>query len=349
MKNVIKTDIIEEYNPGVGVTVGGVLFQNGTIAGSTTSNDFLVGSASGVFVKKTLAETKAILFASDTPAVISISATSTKGLLIGTKGVGYAGGTTGNIAITSLGGVLDTEPANNYLMGVFSKVTTSETTLSTDDLGSSWFRTRVDAGVTIGAGYSLYGTKGQLRIYADSGKATSISNWAATGVLGVLEVSGATTTFQSGCVASAGYFNVSLTTTSVIASGAVVAGVAITSASAAITDTGTAYYGAYISKSGAVAFDSGIKITDSSCTTGVSIGTSTTAISITGTSTQAINIAAAANITNLFKFNAVAGCLVAKDIDPIDTPSSGGLGADGCITILINTTPYYIPYFAAHK
>jgi hypothetical protein len=69
MINVIKTDIIEEYNPGVGVTVGGVLLQNGVTSGciahslATAANDFLVASGSGVFVKKTLAETKAILFA----------------------------------------------------------------------------------------------------------------------------------------------------------------------------------------------------------------------------------------------------------------------------------------------
>jgi hypothetical protein len=313
---------------------------------ATAANDFLVASGNGAFVKKTLAETRAILYASASPAVIAIPAASKRAISIGTKGVGYNGGTTGNISITSLGGVLDTEPANNYLLGVFSKISGNESTSATDDLGSAWFRTRTDTGVTTPAGYSLYGSKSQLRIYATSGGATSISNWAAAGLLGVLEVSGATTTFQSGCIAAAVYANVSLSATSVIASGAVVAGVAAISASAAIS--GTSYYGLYVGKSGAVSFTSGLFIADSSSTTAITLGTATTGISMTGTMTNAIDITAAANVTNLVKFNIASGVLVAKDVDPSDAPSAAGLGAAGCITILINTTPFYIPYFAAH-
>jgi hypothetical protein len=226
------------------------------------------------------AEFKADLFgnySSEENAVLNIPTATYRAISIGTKGTTYANSTA--LAITSIGGTLDTDPGSNYKVGVFTKVLGNESVGATDDLGSAWFRTRVNTGATTPAGYSLYGVKSQLRIYATSGSATSISNWAAAGILGVLEVSGATTTFASGCVAAAGYFNVSLTTTSVIASGAVVAGVAITSASAAITDTGSAYFGTYISKSGAVAFDSGIYIANSSCTTGITIGTCTTAIS----------------------------------------------------------------------
>jgi hypothetical protein len=327
------------------INVGSPTFVTHALA--TAANDFLVASGSGVFVKKTLADTRAILYATATPTVIDIPATTTRAIRIGTKGVGYSGGTTGNIAITSLGGTLDAEPANNYLLGVFTKVAGNESTSATDDLGSAWFRTRTNTGTTTPAGYSLYGAKSQLRIYSDSGLATSISNWAAAGLLGVLEVSGATTTFQSGCIAAAVYANVSLTTTTVIASGAVVAGVAAISASAAITDTGSAYYGVYVGKSGAVAFDVGLKITTSSCTTGIAIGTCTTGISLGGTITNAIDVTAAATLTNLVKFDAVAGCVVATDVNPKEIPSAGGLGADGAIAILIGSNTYYIPIFDA--
>ena len=208
-------------------------------------------------------------YSSDENAVVNIPTATYRAISVGTKGTTYANSTA--LAITSLGGTLDTDPGSNYKVGVFTKVSGNESVGATDDLGSAWFRTRVNTGATTPAGYSLYGVKSQLRIYAVGGSATSISNWAAAGVLGVLEVSGATTTFQSGCVAAAGYFNVALTTTTAIASGAVVAGVAITSASAAITNSTAAYYGAYISKSSTVAFDCGVKIASGSCLTGVDV------------------------------------------------------------------------------
>ena len=336
---------------GLGTTSNSTEFVEHALA--TAANDFLVASGSGVFVKKTLAETKAILYATATPTVIDIPATTTRAIRIGTKGTSYALSTA--LPITSIGGTLDAEPANNYLVGVFTKVQGNESTGATDDLGSAWFRTRTDTAVTTPAGYSLYGVKSQLRIYSTaSAGATTINNWAAAGMLGVLEVSGAATTFASGCIAAAVYGNVALGTGSVIASGAVVSAVAAISASSAMTDTGAAYFGVYVGKSGAVAFDAGLKIATSSCTTGIDIGTCTTgitigtctsAVSVTGTVTQAINVTAAANVTYVFKFNAVAGCVVANDVDPKDVPSTGGLGADGAIKVLINATPYYIPIF----
>jgi hypothetical protein len=301
---------------------------------ATAANDFLVASGSGAFAKKTFAEMKAILYGTATPAVISIPATTTRAISVGTKGTTYANSTA--LPITSLGGTLDTEPANNYLVGVFSKVQGNESVSATDDLGSAWFRTRTDTGVTTPAGYSLYGVKSQLRIYSTaSAGATTINNWAAAGMLGVLEVSGAATTFASGCIASAVYANVALGTGSTIASGAVVAAVAAISASSAMTNSTGAYYGYYVGKSGAVVFDAGLYIAGSSCTSGISMGAVT----------NAINITAAANVTNLFKFDAAAGCILNVDVNPKDVPSAGGLGADACIRIDIGGQDYFIPLF----
>jgi len=122
-----------------------------------------------------------------------------------------------------------------------------------------------------------------------------------------------------------------------------------------MTNSTGAYYGLYVGLSSAVAFDAGVKISNSSCTTGIDIGTCTTAvkigtattgISMTGTMTNAIDITAAANVSNLFKFNAVAGCVLNVDVNPKDVPSGGGLGADACIRVLIGTSDYFIPLFA---
>jgi hypothetical protein len=241
------------------------------------------------------AEFKADLFgdySANEDAVVNVPTATYRAISVGTKGTTYANST--SLPITSIGGTLDTEPANNYLVGVFSKVSTSETTTSTDDLGSAWFRTRVDKDVHIGAGYSLWGTRSQLRIYGDSG-GTNIANWAAAGILGVLEVSGATTTFASGAVAAAGYFNVALTTTSVIASGAVVAAVVANSGSAAITDTGVAYYGYYVGMTGAVAFDAGLKIASGTCKTGVDVTIATLPVGDAYSGIRSVVSAAAPN------------------------------------------------------
>jgi hypothetical protein len=222
-----------------------------------TSIDALVDIVNRMYTSTTVDVTTAIKIDSSalTTAGIDIVTVGGRAIRVGTKGTTYANSTA--LPITSVGGVLDTDPAKNYMVGVFTKVSASETTTSTDDLGSAWFRTRVDKGITIGASYSLYGVKSQLRIYADTALATSISNWAAAGLLGVLEVSGATTTFQSGCIAGAVYGNVSLTTTTVISSGAIVAALVARGSSAAITNTGNAYYGLHITAV-TTAFDAGI-------------------------------------------------------------------------------------------
>jgi len=329
---------------GLGTTSNSTEFVEHALA--TAASDFIVASGSGVFVKKTLAETKAILYASATPAVISIPATTTRAISIGTKGTSYANSTA--LAITSIGGTLDTDPANNYMVGVFTKVSGDEATGATDDLGSAWFRTRTNTGTTTPSGYSLYGVKSQLRIYsAASAGATVVANWAAAGILGVLEVSGAATSFSSGCIAAAVYGNVALGTGSTIDSGAVVSALAAISASSAISaNADDSYYGLYVGKSGAVVFDVGVRVANSSCTTGISIGTCTTGIDIAATCTNAINIAAAASVTNLIKFDALAGCIYNVDVSPTDTPSDGGLGADACLKIDIGGQDYFIPIFA---
>jgi len=242
---------------------------NGVSITGVCTNGVSVSSASAVGIS---------LSGAFTTAAIDITATAARGIRIGTKGKAADG----SLPITATL-PFDTDPANNYLLGVFTKVATTAAA-ATDDLGSAWFRTRVDVGMGTNASWSLFGAKSQLRIYASAGKATTINNWAAAGLLGVLEVSGATTTFASGAVACAGYFNVALTTTSVISAGAVVAGVVINTGSAAITDTGSAYFGLYIQDyvGGKVDFDAGIRIADSCCTTGISIGACTTGIDFVG-------------------------------------------------------------------
>jgi len=336
-----------------GIVLADALATEISITGASTTAVSVSGtSTTGISVSGACTTGLSITGVSTT-AAIDITSCSGRAIRVGTKGTSYGNSTA--LAITSIGGTLDTDPAKNYMVGVFTKVQGNESTGATDDLGSAWFRTRTDTGVTTPAGYSLYGVKSQLRIYsASSAGATSISNWAAAGMLGVLEVSGAATTFASGCIAAAVYGNVALGTGSVIASGAVVAAIAAISASSAMTDTGAAYFGVYIGISNAVVFDVGLKIATSccttginigTCTTGITIGTATTGISMTGTITNAIDVTAAANVTSFIKFNAIAGCVIANDVDPKDVPSTGGLGADGAIKVLINATPYYIPIF----
>ena len=132
------------------------------------------------------------------------------------------------------------------------------------------------------------------------------------------------------------------TLTTGIEIGACTTGISITGAATqAISITGTATDAIKILTG---TYTNGINIAGTT-TTGITIGTCTSAVAVTGTVTQAMNITAAANVTYVFKFNAVAGCVIANDVDPKDVPSTGGLGADGAIKVLINATPYYIPIF----
>ena len=115
-----------------------------------------------------------------------------------------------------------------------------------------------------------------------------------------------------------------------------------------------------ISMTGAVT--TGLDIAGSAMTTGISIGvtgktyatgiacgvtggTLTDALSFNGTVTAAITVLAAATMTNFIDFNAVAGCVVANALIPAVAPDATTMGADACITIDINGTPYYIPLY----
>lgn len=196
----------------------------------------------------------ALVFSSaSTPASIDITATATRAIRIGTKESAST-----SIAI-STGAVLDAEPANNYLLGLFAKVAASEAT-STDELRGAWIRTRVNSGCTIGTatgwGYGVCGAEIQLKIYG-----ATINSWQASALWAQLESQDATTTFADGCIASCVLANVGLTATTTIASGGVACGVCINSNTAAsgVTATG-GFYGLYITQktAGLLDFTSGI-------------------------------------------------------------------------------------------
>ena len=78
-------------------------------------------------------------------------------------------------------------------------------------------------------------------------------------------------------------------------------------------------------------------------------GTDTKSVAVYGISidggTSAINIVDASDVTYVLHFNEAAGCAALVDVDPEDTPSDGGLGATGHLSIDIGGTPYYIPIF----
>lgn len=135
--------------------------------------------------------------------------------------------------------------------------------------------------------------------------------------------------------------------TTTVAASSYYAGIEITlNSSRTYTLTGS-MAGLLINTSGGTAvWNNGILIPDSMATTGISIGSCTSALTIANAATNAINIAAAASVTNLFKFNAPAGCILNVDVNPKDIPSTGGLGADACIRIDVGGSDYFIPIFA---
>ena len=243
-----------------------------THALATAENDFLVASGSGAYVKKTLAEMKAILYATATPTVIDIPATSTRAIRIGTKESAAT-----SVTISTGGKAVDAEPANNYLLGLFSKVAATEAA-STDELRGAWVRTRVNAGSHIGAsanwGYGVCGMESQVKIYGTGASATNVYAWQCSGLWGQLETEGNSVAFKDGCVASALFANVGLTATTVIDSGAVACGVGINSdvAGSGVTATG-GLYGLYIyqDNSACLDFTDGIHIDAGSCTRAINI------------------------------------------------------------------------------
>jgi len=205
------------------------------------------------------------------------------------------------------------------------------------------------------AGGSIRSVMGQLKVADTKDLGTGV--YAA--VQAYLELAGATSVKTGGKVSG---LDVSMelagSKTSVVDSGGYFAGVKIeltcSSGTATFTQTGDSA-AVYIDKSGTVT-DWKVGVDINNCTTGVDIGaattgvnvsgTVTTGINIAGTATQIINVAAAGNVTAFASFNAIAGCVTSADVNPKDTPSAGGLGADGAIKILINGQDYWIPIFA---
>jgi len=214
-------------------------------------------------------------------AAIDIQGTGLTGraIRIGTK-------TTGLKISTS---TFEAEPANNYLFGLFSVVSSPEATAS-DELRSAWIRTRVDSGSTIGTtpgwGYGVCGAEVQLKIYG-----ANLFSWQHSALWAQLETQG-TTNFKNYTYSQCVLANVGLTGTTTIDAGAVVAGVTINSNTATgVTDTG-GFYGLYITDKSATNkdFQSGIFIADSVSTTGISIGLCTTGLSIPGATTTGLSV-----------------------------------------------------------
>jgi hypothetical protein len=59
----------------------------------------------------------------------------------------------------------------------------------------------------------------------------------------------------------------------------------------------------------------------------------------------AIELMVAANMANLLKINAIAGCVAANALVPAAAPDAGTVGADAALVIDIGGTPYYIPLY----
>lgn len=204
-----------------------------------------------------------------------------RAIQIGTK-------TTG-MPITTSGLPIDTDP-NNYMLGLFSVVSSTAAT-SSDELRGAWIRTRVNADMDIGSnagwGYGVCGAEVQLKFY---GGTTKVYAWQNSALWAQLESQDATTTFYTGSYSQCVLANIGLTTAT-INSGAVVAGVTINANSSSITNNG-AYYGLFITDKNTTStdFTSGIWITDSVATTGITLGNCTTGILLDGTYTTGISM-----------------------------------------------------------
>jgi hypothetical protein len=246
---------------------------------------------------------------------------------------------------TSISAGMPMTSTKNGLIRAFGEITA--TAALSNDIRGIWGRVRQNADVDLTGGYSVVGVQGSCKMYGGS-ETTSTTLWNHSGVYGSFETDGvASATVAStgrvvgvmGCLGLAANFT--------IASGGVAAALlAFSTSASAATATGV-YSGVYVAvDTGAKAFTTGVEIAASAATTGVKIGTSTTGLDFAGTHTTAINVTAAANITNFIKFNAIAGCVLAVDVNPNEAPSGGGLGADACIKIDIGGQDYFIPLFA---
>lgn len=209
-------------------------------------------------------------------SAINIDGTCTnRALMIGTKSTGLK---------ISSGLSVDAEPANNYLMGIFSVINATEAT-ATDELRSAWIRTRVNVNMDIGSnagwGYGVCGAEIQLKFY---GGTTKVYAWQNSALWAQLESQAATTTFKDGSYSQCVLANIGLTSAT-LESGAVIAGVTINANTATLTNTGDAYYGLFITDKNATStdFSSAIYIANSVAATGIRVGIpTTTGISMPG-------------------------------------------------------------------
>jgi len=83
----------------------------------------------------------------------------------------------------------------------------------------------------------------------------------------------------------------------------------------------------------------------SNTTIGIHLATGNEAIEISGTVTDVINLTSMATITNIMKFDSIAGGVIANALVPAAAPDAGTVGADACLRVLIGATPYYIPLY----
>lgn len=272
--------------------LGDLTIQDDIIFGGISAGKLAV--TGGIDLQNTTSAIGIDLGGTYSTAAINIDGTGIDGRAIRIGSKNLAGTSTdGSLQIAS-GLAVDAEPANNYLFGLFSKVSASEAT-STDELRSAWIRTRIDDDITIGTatgwGYGVCGAEIQLKSYG-----ATINSWQASALWAQLESQGTTTTFASGCIASCVLANVGLTATTTIADGAVAAGVTINSNTAAsgVTATG-GFYGLYITQktAGLLDFTDGIHIDAASCTTGINIAGATMGINVSGAVTRAIRVGGA--------------------------------------------------------
>ena len=326
-----------------------------THALATAANDFVVASGTGAFVKKTLAETKIILLAGglsfgDVPTAISITDVGAAGEHIIDMVNAYAGMVieTGTYASAANNGVKLVATNSRPVSFLFDD---GGTLLGAGNYRSVLSRTYIAE--TQSGQIALRSMRGQVKLASTKNLDIGANEFGAVnGVEGYIELAGTHTIGANTRVAALhGYVEVTDDVT--LTSGGYLAGVfAELGQVTAKTVSGLGTVGFLVDRLDSdhathqAAWGYGVKITDSASATGISIGTCTTGIDIAATCTNAINIAAAANVTNFIKFNALAGCIFNVDVNPNDTPSTGGLGADACIKIDIGGQDYFIPIFA---
>lgn len=304
--------------------------------------------------------TPAMVMDSAVTTGISITGATTNGFTISgtsTTGVTISGATTTGISITpaaaptcailigtSISAGIPMTSTKNGLIRAFGEIQATEAL--SNDIRGAWFRVRQNANCDLTGGYSVVGVQGSCKAYGH-GSGTTTTLWNHSGVYGSFESDGVASSNVASTGRIAGVMGVlGLGDNFTISSGGTAAALmALSVTNSSATATGT-FAGVYVGvNAGSKAFTNGIEIQASAVTNGISISTCTAAMTLAGTITNAIDVTAAATLTNLVKFNAIAGCVVSTDVNPKDVPSTGGLGADGAIAILIGSNTYYIPIF----